>query len=472
MPMNNAHMRDIFRCTDPELTDLKNAFKFQMETNFVNGQAFLGQLPSEVDDNGEIRERMWGALMTTDRRFLEMLKGRRWEGHKPADFDVRLRQAKNKICGDLTNEKRRRQRPVQRDKEIKLEAPEGSETDIPASDRRLRKKRAISYDLQQMRIFGGDERPEGSVASTSPSSRQLRTRPSMFSNVSMPFSAIDGDNDDEQMRSPELPAGLRIRYLSESPLFEPEEGPFDPMGFGETPLLASDLMADSNAAAARRTRSAASSPDFAAKPSKHAYRPALHRVDESAAEGPAPQSDDSDSSVMMVDGTRYDGARSPTSDSAAGPTKTSRSLRSTTSRQRTTTEPRRLVLRPASQPDDESLDGGPLPRNDDSDGSNIVVATPNETPARAVMTPTPSTVNTPNARSTKSPRGIKPKAPAKRQPLAAMVQNMVRLQIAEAEARILAHVDQKLAGLGARDQKGLKAEIREEVLEEIRREFE
>ncbi|KAK5128703.1 hypothetical protein LTR85_000036 [Meristemomyces frigidus] len=474
MVMNNVHMRDIFRCTDQELTDLKAAFKFQMEVNYVNSQPFLGQLPSEVDSDGEIRERMWGALMTSDRRFLEMLKGRRWGVDKPVDFDIRLKQAKNKICSDLKSEKRRRPRKAGRTEEsINLASGEDSDMDVSASDRRLRKRRAVSYDLQQMRVFGGDEPPEGSVASTSQSSRQLRARPNMFGNVGMPLSAVDEESDDARMPSPEPLARLRLGSRSESPLFEPEDEPYDMLGYDGAPLLVSDLVADPRVTAARQGRTALSSQVGPERAGSVTIKSESHEDDDMFSQGPAPRYDGSNGSDIMVDATGYDGSRSSTSEYTAGIRSTSRSLRSRKIHQKHVVGPRRPELRPASQHDDESIDEGPAPKDDDSDGSDIVVATPSVASARATGRPTPSTMySAPSTRSTSAMQSTRPAPPAQRQPLAVVVKEMVRLQIAEAETRIIARVDRKLAAIGRQGAEALKAEIREEVLEEIRREFE
>ncbi|KAH9845907.1 hypothetical protein Tdes44962_MAKER00118 [Teratosphaeria destructans] len=106
--MNNNAMLNILRCQSDILSDLKRAFREQMQNYIVNGKPFLGQLPTEVDSSGQIRETMWENVAKSDERLRDTLNGKRYGSEKPINFDANIAAVKNKICSDHTNERRKK----------------------------------------------------------------------------------------------------------------------------------------------------------------------------------------------------------------------------------------------------------------------------------------------------------------------------------------------------------------------------
>ncbi|KAF2764449.1 hypothetical protein EJ03DRAFT_27755 [Teratosphaeria nubilosa] len=106
--MNNNAMMNILKCKSDILSDLKRAFREQMQNYIVNGKPFLGQLPSEVDPSGQIREALWENVAKSDKKLRDTLNGNRYGSEKPVNFDANIAAVKNKICSDHTNERRKK----------------------------------------------------------------------------------------------------------------------------------------------------------------------------------------------------------------------------------------------------------------------------------------------------------------------------------------------------------------------------
>jgi len=407
--MNNPDMCELFQCTEEELAQLKATFKHQMETNIIRGQPFLEQLPSEVDADGFIRERMWGAVMTSDRSFLEMLTGRRWGGEKPADFNERVKLAKRKICHDFTEVSRKRR---QKNQEIADDVFEEVD-DIPVTDRRLRKRREISYDEQQIRVTGGEHEHRG-LATSMPSKKKLQKRPNMFNGRRRPQAITDDEDDDEPMP---------MHIKQESPLFE-----------SDTPEAGLPTQTLQVSEPRRRVM---------ARPSRLGLQPAPRDIyipqtnGNDFGEGPALQHDsDDDGSDIVV-------ASSPAPPARRGlisPSETE------STHHRSATPPAHAMPSYA--------------------GRRHELATAR--PSRDTRTPLSTVSRVSPALSSIEP-GIRP---AKGTGLAGMTKKWVRLQVSEAEARIMVNVERQIREEMDGGREALKAEIREEVLEEIRREFE
>jgi hypothetical protein len=164
--MNNPDMTALFKCKPEELATLKTAFRRQMENNIVNNKPFLGQLASEADPTGQLREVMWNKVATENKTFKDMLTGRRWGSRKPDDFEARLSAAKKRICSDHNNERRKRKpgqayapgRDVGEDSDGMAESDDSS-SEIPALNRQLRKRREVSYtydDDAQWPVWDGE----------------------------------------------------------------------------------------------------------------------------------------------------------------------------------------------------------------------------------------------------------------------------------------------------------------------------
>ena len=104
--MNNPEMCTTFGCTPSELDDLKSGIKHLMLTYQINGRPLIEQLPSEVDPDGVIYERLWQRLAETDPTARTLLNGDRLMV-VDSTFERTAKRAKKKICRDWITEARR-----------------------------------------------------------------------------------------------------------------------------------------------------------------------------------------------------------------------------------------------------------------------------------------------------------------------------------------------------------------------------
>ncbi|KAK3696145.1 rRNA processing protein [Vermiconidia calcicola] len=148
----------LFRCTADELDALKLAFREQMGQTRTNGKAFLGQLPSEIDEDGTIREQMWQKVAASRVPFDAMLCGARWADAEPDDFEAQLQKAKSKICHDHTVAARRphkRSREESSDVELRAIAATTSEGPATRSSKRLQRAAVgMPYPLRLASVTG------------------------------------------------------------------------------------------------------------------------------------------------------------------------------------------------------------------------------------------------------------------------------------------------------------------------------
>lgn len=106
--LKNPNICHLLRCTPDELRQLKNALKSELQAQWVGGRPFLGQLPSESDPDGSIREGLWAAVATKNPLLGRLLNGRRYPlGTLPAGFADGLRMVKDKIFADINTAVRR-----------------------------------------------------------------------------------------------------------------------------------------------------------------------------------------------------------------------------------------------------------------------------------------------------------------------------------------------------------------------------
>lgn len=104
----NAVICRLLRCTPPELRRLKIAFKSQLRSHHINGRPLLGQLPSESDPDGSVREKLWSTVTADDDIVGALLAGERYPaGARPRHFEEKVRVVKEKIWRDLTTTARR-----------------------------------------------------------------------------------------------------------------------------------------------------------------------------------------------------------------------------------------------------------------------------------------------------------------------------------------------------------------------------
>lgn len=108
---NNPDICRLLRCSLPELRRLKLAFKAELQEAWAGGGPFFGQLPSESDPDGAIREELWEAVARKDGMLQSLLRGGRYllKG-PPRSFSVKLQAAKEKIFLDLNTAVRRGRR--------------------------------------------------------------------------------------------------------------------------------------------------------------------------------------------------------------------------------------------------------------------------------------------------------------------------------------------------------------------------
>lgn len=449
--MNNPEMREIFGCSEEELAQLKNAFRYQMENNFVRGKPFLGQRVNEVDANGEIRERMWRQVAISEPSFADMLTGRRCrrQGHMTHDFEDRLRRAKGKVCRDFTCEKRKR-RPEREFKEEESEGDDSDDSDLivmETSDRRLRKRCAVSYDLQKIRVVGGDGNPEASAVLAPPKDMQMRTRQAAFGNMRKAVTPISEDPS-------------RIPSPSRS-------GP---------PLLVSDLSADPRVLSKAPLR-AEPRRKLVARPCRLGFQPAP-QVDEeefSLGEELAPNNDSGDGSEIVVASPGHEEEHhdqgSPNDRSWGSHLHTRQQL----SLIRGNENLRNISVN--EHPEASIFSRSRMPTGIRRDEGVLNQASPHDQPASSIFshmyTPSASRASASSAGPISDAAPIaQPERPTEGSGLAGMVKKMIRFEVAEAEARIMERVERRLAASERREDGALKAEIRREIMVEIGKGFE
>lgn len=162
MPVNNPDMQRLFCCTADELDVLKLAFRDQMQQTRTNSKAFLGQLPSEIDEDGNLREEMWQRVAASRVPFDAMLCGARWADAGPDDLKAQLQKAKAKICHDHTVAARRphkRSRGESSDVEVRSTAAAISEGPATRSSKRLRRAAVGKTYPLRLACATGDNNP-------------------------------------------------------------------------------------------------------------------------------------------------------------------------------------------------------------------------------------------------------------------------------------------------------------------------
>lgn len=80
-------MEDTFRCMGVELLRMQRALRKELQETTVNGKPLAGELFTEIDKDGAIREAVWDKIARSDPFFEAMLTGARWNDNIPHNFN-------------------------------------------------------------------------------------------------------------------------------------------------------------------------------------------------------------------------------------------------------------------------------------------------------------------------------------------------------------------------------------------------